>query len=171
MIIFQDQKTLSLNFILPCFFVSCFNEKFQKHLFADVPQNRVLKSFAKFTEKHLCWSLFLIKLQPSGLELFLNKPPAQVFSCEFCKKFKDTIFTEHLWTAASEIYGVSFLKESFFVTLDKSILANTIPIILFVWSAKILFCYYLCWIFSLLHFLKQLVFCSVYHLHHAFRKQ
>ena len=23
----------------------------------------VLKNFARFTEKHLCWSLFLIKLQ------------------------------------------------------------------------------------------------------------
>ena len=28
----------------------------------------VLKNFAIFTEKHLCWKLFLIKLQASGLQ-------------------------------------------------------------------------------------------------------
>ena len=27
---------------------------------------------------------------------------AQVFSCEFCETFKNTFFTEHLWTTASE---------------------------------------------------------------------
>ena len=26
---------------------------------------------------------------------------AQVFSCEFCKIFKNTLFTEHLWATAS----------------------------------------------------------------------
>ena len=30
----------------------------------------VLKDFAKFTGKHLCWSLFLIKLQASGPQPF-----------------------------------------------------------------------------------------------------
>ena len=28
-------------------------------------------------------------------------PVAQVFSCEFCEIFKNTLFTEHLWTTAS----------------------------------------------------------------------
>ena len=27
---------------------------------------------------------------------------AQVFSCEFCEIFKNTFFTEHLWTTASD---------------------------------------------------------------------
>ena len=27
---------------------------------------------------------------------------AQVFSCEFCKIFEETFFTEHLWTTSSE---------------------------------------------------------------------
>ena len=36
----------------------------------------VLKTFAKFTGKHLLWSLF----------------SAQVFSCEYCKIFKNTYF-------------------------------------------------------------------------------
>ena len=51
----------------------------------------VLKSFAIFTAKHLCLSLFLSCN-------FINKDSlAQEFSCEFCKIFKDTFFTEHLW--------------------------------------------------------------------------
>ena len=47
------------------------------------------KNFAKFTVKHLCQSLFLIKLQTGGL-----------FSCEFFEIFKNTVFTEHLRSTA-----------------------------------------------------------------------
>ena len=65
----------------------------------------VLRNFAKFTGKHLCQSLFLIKLQASGLQQACNfikkKTLAQVFSCEFCEISKNTFFTEHLWTTAS----------------------------------------------------------------------
>ena len=42
-----------------------------------------LEKFRKIHRKHLCQTL------------------AQVFSCEFCKIFKNTFFTEHLWTTAS----------------------------------------------------------------------
>ena len=45
-------------------------------------KNGVLKNFAKFTGKHLCGSLFINKV-------------AQMFSCEFCKIFKNTYFEEH----------------------------------------------------------------------------
>ena len=48
----------------------------------------VFRDFKKFTEKHLCQSLFLIKLQ------------ASVFSCEFCEIPKNTFSKEHLWTTA-----------------------------------------------------------------------
>ena len=41
----------------------------------------VLENFAIFTGKHLCWSLFLIKLTPT-----------QLFSCEYWKIFKNTFF-------------------------------------------------------------------------------
>ena len=57
----------------------------------------VLKNFAKFTEKHLCQRLFFNKdagLSPDNL--------AETFSCKFRKIFKNTFFTEHLWTTASE---------------------------------------------------------------------
>ena len=48
----------------------------------------VLKNLAKLTGKHLCQSLFFNKVV--GL-----RP-------EFCEKFKNTFFTEHFWTTASE---------------------------------------------------------------------
>ena len=48
----------------------------------------VLKNFAKYTGKHLCQCLFLNKV-------------ADLFFCEFCKIFKNTFFTEHLYTTAS----------------------------------------------------------------------
>ena len=44
----------------------------------------------RFTGKHFCWSLFLIKLQAWG-------PATQVFSIEICKIFKNTYFQKHLF--------------------------------------------------------------------------
>ena len=45
----------------------------------------VLTIFAKLTGKPLCLSIFF----------------TQVFSCEFCKKFKNSFFTEFIWNTAS----------------------------------------------------------------------
>ena len=49
----------------------------------------ILKNFAIFTGKHLCWSFFLIKLQAFRPE---KETPTQVFSCEYCEIFKNTFF-------------------------------------------------------------------------------
>ena len=38
---------------------------------------------------------------PSGLQFYQKGTLAQVFSCEFCKTFKNTCFEEHLQTTAS----------------------------------------------------------------------
>ena len=56
----------------------------------------VLRNFAKFTGKHLCQSLFLIKLQAS----------------EFCEISKSIFFTEHLWASTSdfEVFMVDFFN-------------------------------------------------------------
>ena len=62
----------------------------------------VLKKFANFTGKSLCWSLFLIKLQFWGPATLLKKTPTQVLSCEICKLFKSNNFEEHLWVFASK---------------------------------------------------------------------
>ena len=62
----------------------------------------ILKNFANFAKKLLCWSLFFIKLQfwePATL-LKLKKTPTQVLSCETCQIFKNDYFEEHLSTAA-----------------------------------------------------------------------
>ena len=37
---------------------------------ADVLQNKFLKNFANFLGKHMCWSLFFIKLQPLNKTFF-----------------------------------------------------------------------------------------------------
>ena len=60
----------------------------------------VLKYFANFTGKHLCWSLFLTEFP--GLQLFKKVSPTQVFSCGICENFKNTYFEENLWTTTSE---------------------------------------------------------------------
>ena len=51
----------------------------------------VLENFSIFTDKHLCWSPFLPKRDPS-----------QVFSCEYCKILKNTYIEKHLRTVSSD---------------------------------------------------------------------
>ena len=48
----------------------------------------ILKSFATFTGKRLCWNLFLITSQALGPTTLLKKAPTHVFSCEYCKILK-----------------------------------------------------------------------------------
>ena len=69
----------------------------------------VLRNFAKFTEKHLCQSLFLIKLQACN---FIKKEAlVQVFSCEFCEISKNTFSYRTPPAAASDLccYFVLYL--------------------------------------------------------------
>ena len=56
----------------------------------------VLKNFANFTGKHLCWSLFFTKLQAFRPATLLKKTPTQVFSCEIWEILKNTYFEKHL---------------------------------------------------------------------------
>ena len=53
----------------------------------------VLKNFANFTGKHLCWSLILKRYQ--------KETPIQMFSCEICEIFKNTFFYRTLQVATS----------------------------------------------------------------------
>ena len=60
------------------------------HLSCSI-EKTVLKNFAIFTGKHLCWSLFLIKLQdfrPATLLERDSNTDVFLFSCEYCKDFK-----------------------------------------------------------------------------------
>ena len=48
----------------------------------------IRKSFANFTGKHLCWSLFVKNLQAEGLQLYLKKDSNTGFSREIREIFK-----------------------------------------------------------------------------------
>ena len=63
-------------------------------------KNCALKIFAKFTEKHLCQSLFF------------NKVAGLVFSCEYCKIFKNSFFYRPPPVAASVSTGRRQVTES-----------------------------------------------------------
>ena len=63
-----------------------------KKVFLEIPQN---------SQKNPCSEVsFLIKLQQEALN-FLKKTLTLVFSCEFCKFFKNTFYIEHLLTFSS----------------------------------------------------------------------
>ena len=72
------------------------------HSFADVLQLGVLKNFANFTGKHLCWSVFSINK--------FKEISTLVFSCEIWNIFKNTFFAEHLWWLLIEISYFSLIS-------------------------------------------------------------
>ena len=61
----------------------------------------VLKNFANFTEKHLCWSLFnkVAKLRACNIIRKRLQPR------EICEIFKSTCFEENFWTTSSVSSG------------------------------------------------------------------
>ena len=62
----------------------------------------VLKNFANFTEKHLCWNLLLLKLQAlQALQLYFKKDSNTGFFLWNLRNFKSIYFVEHQQTAAS----------------------------------------------------------------------
>ena len=54
----------------------------------------LLKISTIFTGMYLRWSLFWMKLQ--GLQYRWKEIPTQVFSCEYCGIFKNSLFIAHL---------------------------------------------------------------------------
>ena len=69
----------------------------------------VLRNFTKFTQKHLCYSLFFNKV--AGLKpatLLKKRPWHKCFSVNFAKFLRTPLFTEHLWWLL--LYGVKRLK-------------------------------------------------------------
>ena len=70
----------------------------------------ILKTFEKFSRKHLCQSLFFNKVAALRSTALSNKKETlvQVFSCEFCEIFKNTSFHKTAPVAASvrKIYEI-----------------------------------------------------------------
>ena len=53
-------------------------------------------------------SIEIIQKEPA-CNFIKKETLAKVFSWEFCEIFKDTFFTEHLWTTASEYCDTKLL--------------------------------------------------------------
>ena len=69
----------------------------------------VLENITKFTGKHPCPSLFFNKaagLRPGDL---LKRRHAQLIPCEISDIFKNTFFTEQIWTTTSKSWKFFFL--------------------------------------------------------------
>ena len=73
----------------------------------------LLKNFAILIRKYLCWSLFLT---------LLKETPAQVFSCEYCKIFKNSIFYRAPLLAPAKLFILNSKRNSLFV---KSLVMKT----------------------------------------------
>ena len=61
-----------------------------------------------------------MKLQAGGLQLYLIKTLAQVFSCEFCEISNITFYTKHLQVAGSIIRINIAISESFLNLADNA---------------------------------------------------
>ena len=53
-----------------------------------------IKMVVAVTGQHLCWSLFLIRSQASGLQHIKKENLRKLFSCEICEIFQNDFFTE-----------------------------------------------------------------------------
>ena len=87
-------------------------------------KNGVLKNFANFQENTCVRVSFLIKLQAEACNFIKNETLTQVFSCEFCKIFKNTFFTEHLLTTA---FCKKLCKLLFFLTKYSKLNKRPVP--------------------------------------------
>ena len=61
-----------------------------------------LKNFAIFKGKHLCWGLFLIKLQAFRFAIFLRRYSNTGDSYKYCETFKNSFFYRKHPVAASD---------------------------------------------------------------------
>ena len=69
-------------------------------------KERVLESFANFTGKYLCWSLFLKKV--AGLQLYYKRLQYRCFHVKFVKFFRTPFFTEDLqWLLLENLFKSS----------------------------------------------------------------
>ena len=72
----------------------------------------VLKNFEKFTGKHLCQILLFNKVAGGTCNFIKKETLTQLFSCEFNKIFKNTLFYRTPPVAASGTFGKNRKKSS-----------------------------------------------------------
>ena len=69
---------------------------YQEQSFADVLQDGVVKNFANFTGKRMCWSFYLIKFHVSRPATLSNRDyNIGFFSVKFEKFLRKSFLTEH----------------------------------------------------------------------------
>ena len=88
------KKSLTVNFIFCAAIVVDLSIKNSPSCSAPEVFRRkgVLKNFSKFAGKHLFQSLFLIKFHAEACNFIKKETLAQVFSCDFCKIFKNIFY-------------------------------------------------------------------------------
>ena len=84
-------------------------EKFTSISYSWILLKGIPRSFAKFTGKHLCRSLFFKQLQPGGL---LKKTPTQMLSCESCETSTNTFWHRTPPATASEMWKTIKRKQT-----------------------------------------------------------
>ena len=68
----------------------------QRQFPVGISKKDVLKNFSKCTGKRLCWSLFFIKLQDAGMQLYLKRDFQRM--CNFIQKDTPTkAFFRKFW--------------------------------------------------------------------------
>ena len=83
----------------------------------------ILRRFANFTGKRLCWSLFLKDLRAGGLQLDKKRLQHSCFPVKFATFLRTPFLTEHIrWLflhlrAASVFFLKKVLLNSYFATL------------------------------------------------------
>ena len=61
---------------------------------------------------HTSKILNMLWYRPSAMQLCLKKPPAQVFSCECCEIFKNSLFYRRSQVTASLLWTITILNYS-----------------------------------------------------------
>ena len=82
-------------------------------------KNGVLKNFATFTGKHLCQSLFVIKLQPNTCNFIEKRLWHRCFPVNFVKFLGTPFFIEQLWwLLLDEMWNqvINVLHSGYFMT-------------------------------------------------------
>ena len=68
-------------------------------VFHEIPWKKNFKVYPSLNKFYKI--LFLIKLQASSLQFYLKRDLGTGFSCQLFEISKNTFFTEHIWTTAS----------------------------------------------------------------------
>ena len=88
----------------------CWNDANSRYPFREVSRPEVFckkgvpRNFTKFTGKHLCQSLFLIKLKLWGLQLYYKRDPDTGVFLQILQNFTEHLFTKNTLLEAASAF-------------------------------------------------------------------